>query len=94
MVLGVAAVVGVVVAEAPGVNVASKGTTSGVGNTTGMPFTVTTEPNAPKSRLVVPLAWMIWLSPVWIVPENNVVPEAVEVSWIQHGCVDAFTVTW
>jgi hypothetical protein len=57
LVLG--AVGGVVVPEAPGLNVASKGTTSGVGNTTGTPFTVTTDPNAPKSRLVVPLAWMI-----------------------------------
>jgi hypothetical protein len=83
-----------VVADAPAVNVASKGTFNGVGSTTGTPFRVTTDPNAPMSRIMVPLAWMVWLSPVWIVPAHRVVPVAAEVAWIQHGCVDAVTLTW
>ena len=93
VVVDVGAVVGVV-ADAPAVNVASKGTFSGLGNTTGTPFRVTTDPEAPMSRTRVPLAWMIWLSPVWIVPAHKVVPVAVEVAWIQHGSVDAVTFNW
>ena len=87
-------VVGVVVVDAPGVNVASKGVVCGSGNTTGRPFRVTTDPDAPRSRIMVPLAWMIWLSPVWIVPAHKVVPVAAEVAWIQQGWVDAVTLTW
>ena len=63
-------------APGDGVNVATKGVRSGVGNTTGMVFTVRVSVGVPNWTVVAPVAWMFWTVPAESSPAHSVAPVA------------------